>query len=211
MHMVNAMFRRSLLALLVLAPWAPLSAQVKGPLSRPALVAAAMESANDNIPSGWCGRGIYSILNKSGLGKGLKTGNGQEWERILMEAGWKPVRCLTPQKAPLGSVLVYMSDTRLGKRNRGTPGGSYGHVEMVALAPNGGRLYVSDCPRPMPGGSVVDNFTGRAWVPPGQLRLTGPSVTVQVDTVLEERTRMAIEHFQRKQRDLAALNTAAGG
>lgn len=207
--MVNAMFRRSLLALLALAPWAPLSA---GPLSKPALVAAAMESANDNIPSGWCGRGIYSILNKSGLGKGLKTGNGQEWERILMEAGWKPVRCLSPQKAPLGSVLVYMSDTRLGKRNRGTPGGSYGHVEMVALAPNGGRLYVSDCPRPLPGGSVVDNFTGRAWLPPGQfIRTQMPSVTVQVDNILEERTRMAMEHFQRKQRELAALSTAAGG
>jgi len=206
--MVNAMFRPSLLAILLMASWASVSA---GSLSRPALVAAALESANDNIPSGWCGRGIYSILNKSGLGKGLKTGNGQEWERILMEAGWKPVRCLTPQKAPLGSVLVYMSDTRLGKRNRGTPGGSYGHVEMVALAPNGGRLYVSDCPRPLPGGSVADNFTGRAWLPPGQLRTAAPSATVQVENILEERTRMAMEHFQRKQRELAALNTAAGG
>jgi hypothetical protein len=170
-----------------------------------------MESANDNIPSGWCGRGILSILRKSGLGAGLKEGNGQEWERILMEAGWKPVRCLTPDRAPLGSVLVYMSDIRLGKRNRGTPGGSFGHVELVALAPNGGRLYVSDSPRPKAGGSVGDNFTGRAWLPPGMYRSTAQPITVQVDTVLEERTKMAMEHFQQKKRELAAVKTGAGG
>lgn len=209
MNMVSAMFRRSLLALLALASVA--SASAAGPLSKPALVAAAMESANDNIPSGWCGRGIFSILRKSGLGAGLKEGNGQEWERILMEAGWKPVRVLTPERAPLGSVLVYMSDIRLGKRNRGTPGGSFGHVEMVALAPNGGRLYVSDSPRPKPGGSVGDNFTGRAWLPPGMYRSMAQPITVQVDTVLEERTKMAMEHFQQKKRELAAVKTGAGG
>lgn len=188
-----------------------LSAATAAPLSKNALVAAAVESANDNIPSGWCGRGIFSILRKSGLGAGLKEGNGQEWERILMEAGWKPVRCLTPQNAPLGSVLVYMSDIRLGKRNRGTPGGSFGHVEMVALAPTGGRLYVSDCPRPKPGGSVVDNFTGRAWLPPGSVRSAPPPIADQVTSVLEERTRMAMEHFQKKQRELAAVKTGEGG
>jgi hypothetical protein len=209
MNMVDAMFRRCLPALLVLASLASVTA---APLSRPALVAAALESANDNIPSGWCGRGIYSILQKAGLGTGLREGNGQEWENILMAAGWKPVRCITPDRAPLGSVLVYMSDIRLGKRNRGTPGGSYGHVEMVALAPSGGRLYVSDCPRPKPGGSVVDNFTGRAWLPPGQLRSTPQPVTDQIATVLEERTRMAMEHFHQKQRELASLkNTGTGG
>lgn len=171
-----------------------------GQLSRTKLVAAAVESANDNISSGWCGRGIYSILNKSGLGNGLKQGNGQDWEKILADAGWKPVACASPFKAPLGSVLVYLGDARMGKRNRGTPGGSYGHVEMVALAPSGQRLYVSDCPRPLPGGSVFDNFTRRAWMPPGGSILAPlPPVDQQVAAVLEERKRMALAFFDKRQ------------
>ncbi len=190
------LFRR-ILPLLILAS---VTHGYAGPvLSRPALMEAAQESATDNIGSGWCGRGIYSILNSLGLGAHLQPGNGQEWEKILMQAGWKPVHCLTPQLAPLGSVLVYNSDTRLGKVPRGTPGGYYGHVEMVALAHDGSRLYVSDCPRPKPGGSVLNNFTGRAWVPPGQLLPKAPPVDEQVADVLQERVAMAMAHFKETQ------------
>ena len=115
-------------------------------LTRTTLVAAAVESATDGIGSGWCGRGMLSILKKSGLGQGLAGGNGQDWELILNKAGWKAVRCISPLRAPLGSVLVYLGDARVGKRLRGTPGGSFGHVEMVALGMGGQRLYVSDSP-----------------------------------------------------------------
>ena len=38
-------------------------------LTRTTLVAAAVESATDGIGSGWCGRGMLSILKKSGLGQ----------------------------------------------------------------------------------------------------------------------------------------------
>lgn len=173
---------------------------------RATLMAAAVESATDNIGSGWCGRGMLSILQNVGLGKGLKGGNGQEWEQILAQAGWKPVRCLVPQKAPLGSVLVYMSDIRLGKAPRGTPGGRFGHVEMVALGRAGERLYVSDNPRVLPGGTVRDNFTGRAWLPPGRsIASAAPPVEQQVDSVLQERTRMAFEQFQRKRQEFTSL------
>ncbi|MGA9576736.1 MAG: hypothetical protein WBV90_03880, partial [Terrimicrobiaceae bacterium] len=63
-------------------------------------MAAAVESATDGIGSGWCGRGMLSILKKSGLGNGLAGGNGQDWELILNKAGWKAVRCISPQRAP---------------------------------------------------------------------------------------------------------------
>lgn len=162
-------------------------------------MAAAVESATDNIGSGWCGRGMLSILKSAGVGDRLQPGNGQDWEKILQQAGWKPVRCLTPTRAPLGSVLVYMGDARMGKMNRGTPGGSYGHVELVALGQTGGRLYVSDSPRVKPGGSVPDNFTGRAWLPPGQSSLVkGPSAEEQAAAILEERKRMALAFFDQK-------------
>lgn len=197
------MFLRTAACLIILAS---ASQGIAGSLlSRPALMEIAAESASDNIGSGWCGRGIFSLLKKAGLGNRLQPGNGQEWEKILAQAGWKCVPCVTPYKAPLGSVLVYMSDTRMGKRNRGTPGGYYGHVEMVALGFNGQRLYVADSPRIKPGGSVPDNFTGRAWLPPGQLLAPAPPIEQQVALVLQERTRMAMEHFRGKPAELTSL------
>lgn len=166
-----------------------------------------MTSATDGIPSGWCGRGIFSLLNKSGLGRGLKAGNGQDWEKILSDAGWKPVKVTSPVRAPLGSVLVYSSDRRLGKMPRGTPGGYFGHVELVSLAPHGGRIYVSDSPRPVPGGSVPDNFTGRAWVPPGTLVAAQAPVRAQVDVVLQQRLQMALAYFGGQRSEHASLQT----
>lgn len=165
-------------------------------------------SATDDISSGWCGRGVLSLLNKSGLGRGLKPGNGQDWEKILSEAGWKPVKVTSPARAPLGSVLVYSGDQRLGKIPRGTPGGYFGHVEVVSLAPNGGRIYVADSPRPIPGGSVPDNFTGRAWVPPGTLLSAQPALQAQVDEVLEQRLQMALAYFGAQRTEHAALRTS---
>ena len=201
---------RSVLALILLATVA--QATAAGPvLSRPALMEVAEEAATDNIGSGWCGRGMLSLLRNAGLGSRLQAGNGQDWEKNLTQAGWKPVLCSTPEKAPLGSVLVYSGDTRLGKRPRGTPGGYYGHVEMVALGHSGQRLYVSDCPRPRPGGSVRDNFTGREWLPPGPSIWKAPAVDQQVAVLMEERKRMALSEFARKRGELTALQKPASG
>jgi len=190
----------------IVALFAANSLQAVSPvMSRKALEKVTTESINDGIPSGWCGRAMLSLLRKSGLGDGLKGGNGQDWEQILSGAGWKPVRVASPRSAPLGSVLVYLGDRRLGKTPRGTPGGFHGHVEMVALAPGGGRLYVADCPRPSPGGTVPDNFTGRAWVPPKTMLATAPPINIQVETVLEERLKMASGFFDRGTTELAEL------
>lgn len=199
------MFFRGVLVILMVSG---VYAQAAGPvLPRSVLQQVAVESANDNISSGWCGRGIFSILNKSGLGARLQPGNGQDWEAILLKAGWKSVRCITPLKAPLGSVLVYLGDARLGKRPRGTPGGRFGHVEMVALGPNGGRLYVADSPRPRPGGSVLDNFTGRAWLPPGPSIWQAPGVEDQVAVIMRERKKMALTEFSRRRGELTAVTS----
>jgi len=159
-------------------------------------MAATREAATDDISSGWCGRGMYSVLHDVGWGSGLERGNGQDWEKILQRAGWRPVRCAAPDRAPLGSVLVYSGDARVGKVPRGTPGGYYGHVEMVALGMAGERLYVSDTPRRAPGGSVRDNFTGRAWLPPGLAASTAPPIESQLDELISERLRMAEAYFQ---------------
>jgi len=199
------MFFRGALAIFLVAG---VSAHAAGPvLPRSVLKQAAVESATDNISSGWCGRGIFSILNKSGLGARLQPGNGQDWEGILTKAGWKPLKCVSPLRAPLGSVLVYLGDARLGKRPRGTPGGRFGHVEMVALGPNGSRLYVADSPRPRPGGTVLDNFTGRAWLPPGPSIWQAPAVQDQVAVIMRERKKMAMTEFSRRRGELTAVTT----
>ena len=190
-----------------------LAAQLRGAnplLKGNMLQSLTVASATDDIPSGWCGRAMLSLLNKAGLARGLKPGNGQDWEKILSDAGWKPVKVVSPARAPLGSVLVYSGDQRLGKIPRGTPGGYFGHVEMVSLAPNGGRIYVADCPRPIPGGSVPNNFTGRAWVPPGTMlsaSAQGP-VESQVQVVLQQRLQMAQAYFSQQRTEHASLQTS---
>ena len=193
-----------LLALVLASPAGAANPLLKGNLLQTLTVA----SATDDIPSGWCGRGMLSLLNKAGLARGLKPGNGQDWEQILVNAGWKPVKVACPARAPLGSVLVYSGDQRLGKIPRGTPGGYFGHVEMVSLAPNGGRIYVSDCPRVVPGGSVPNNFTGRAWVPPGTLLGAPQPVDSQVEVILQQRLQMAQAYFSAQRTEHASLQTS---
>jgi hypothetical protein len=192
--------------ILVLLLAGGLSAHAAGPvMSRCKLKALTIESLNDGIPSGWCGRAMLSLLKKSGLGDGLKGGNGQDWEHILSAAGWKPVRVRSPHRAPLGSVLVYLGDRRVGKALRGTRGGRFGHVEMVSLAPTGGRIYVADMPRVRPGGTVPDNFTGRAWVPPRTLLASAPPIAEQISAVLDERLQMAHTFFSDRESRFAKL------
>jgi hypothetical protein len=203
------MFFRCAFAVLILLSVAR-AADTTPLMSRMTLVAAAVESATDQIGSGWCGRGMLSILKNAGLGKGLAGGNGQDWELILSRAGWKPVRCSSPQRAPLGSVLVYLGDARVGKRPRGTPGGNFGHVEMVALGTSGQRLYVSDNPRVAPGGTVPDNFTGRAWISPGRGLWSTPAVGEDIDLILQERKLMALQHFRRNGQQVVTLNPGIG-
>jgi len=179
-------------------------------MTRSNLLAAAIESATDNIGSGWCGRGMLSILRNAGLGNGLAGGNGQDWEMILSKAGWKALRCSSPHRAPLGSVLVYLGDRRVGKLPRGTPGGYYGHVEMVAIGHSGQRLYISDNPRIAPGGTVPDNFTGRAWIPPGRALWRTPAPAEDIESILQERKALAMKYFKRNEPQLATLNAAIG-
>lgn len=207
--MVAAMFFRAAACLLLAVSAAMASETTRTPtlMTRETLVAAAVESATDGIGSGWCGRGMLSILKKTGLGAGLEGGNGQDWEKILQKAGWKPVLCSSPYRAPLGSVLVYLGDARVGKRPRGTPGGYHGHVEMVALGRAGGRLYVSDSPRAKPGGTVPDNFTGRAWMPPGRQLWKKQSIEEQVADVFEARRLQAQKQLGPKPTQVAALRS----
>ncbi|MBE2205492.1 MAG: CHAP domain-containing protein [Chthoniobacterales bacterium] len=192
--------------LFLLASFPALPAGAANPLLKGNLLQRiTVTSATDGIPSGWCGRAMLSLLNKSGLGKGLKPGNGQDWEQILATAGWRPVKVSSPTRAPLGSILVYTGDRRKGKMPRGTPGGYFGHVEMVSLAPGGGRIYVADSPRPVPGGSVPDNFTGRAWVPPGTMLGAPQPIDLQVDAIMAQRLQMALAFFDTQKIEQASL------
>lgn len=114
-------------------------------------------AAVDNAGVGYCGRGTYNILTHMGLP--ATKANGCDWDETLPKDGWIKVSGLTPETAPPGAVLVYENDAAMGKANRGTGGGSYGHVEVVAEI-GGVRRYVSDAARKNYGGTVADNFEG---------------------------------------------------
>jgi len=57
-------------------------------------------------------------------------------------------------------------------------------------------MYVADLPRPAPGGSVPDNFTGRAWVPPGTMMAAPAPIDTQISVIMEQRLKMAQNYFQ---------------
>jgi len=163
---------------------------------------AIQVAKTDHVGAGWCGRGVRHVLNEIGLGAGLKGANGHDWEQNLADAGWKPLRVDSPGRAPLGSVLVYSSDVRiLGRNARGTAGGRYGHVEFVAKDASGGRVYVADHVRGRPGGTVLDNFTGRAWLPPQAptremlLRAVKATINKDVEILHSQRLEQALEYF----------------
>lgn len=178
-------------------------------MSAQTLFDASKVARTDGVGAGWCGRGVWSVLSKIGYGEGIRSGNGQDWEVILSDAGWVPLSCPAPSMAPYGSVLVYTSDLRLHGRNKvGTKGGVYGHVELVAVDPGIGRAYVSDKPRDKPGGTVPMNFTRRAWIPPGfvypvgQVVLTrsrfNPKLALkQASQLRDERIELAMAVFNR--------------
>jgi hypothetical protein len=140
-----------------------------------ALSLAVSHSKEDGVGPGFCGRGVYSVLKRLGYG-GIRSADGGDWEQVLSDAGWRPLYCPSPEWAPFGSVLVYLSDLRVRGYNKvGTKGGLYGHVELVACTGSGQRRYVSDAARVKPGGTVPVNFTKRAWIPPSSGPLFGYS------------------------------------
>jgi hypothetical protein len=175
------------------------------------LFEASKVAKTDGIGAGWCGRGVWSVLSKIGYGQGIRSGDGQDWEVILSDAGWVPLSCPIPSMAPYGSILVYMSDMRLHGRNKvGTKGGIHGHVELVAVDPKLGRVYVSDKPRVKPGGTVPMNFTKRAWVPAGYVYSVGQPVLAkstfnpklalkQASQLRDERIELAMVVFNKLQ------------
>jgi hypothetical protein len=122
-------------------------------------------SERDNAEGGYCAKGVANILERMGLD--CTRGHARDWDETLPENGWIKIEGLTPETAPPGAVLVYDNDAEAGKANRGTGGGTYGHVEIVAEVA-GTRRYVSDAARRNFGGTVPDNFEG-AYIHPSMM------------------------------------------
>lgn len=140
---------------------------------------ALYTALTDNAFGGYCARGVANILASQGLGnfRGL---NAHDFPGRVASQGWvKLPNNITPYNAPEGALLIFNSDSRLGKKPRNKGGGLWGHVELIAYDKNGNRKYVSDKARNGPGGSVLDNYMG-AWVKPGS---TGGGVPESVPGV----------------------------
>ena len=160
------------------------------------LRAAITSSTTDDVGPGYCGRGVWSVLSSIGYGTGLHSGDGQDWETILKQGGWTPVPCITPRLTPPGSVLVYRSNMQaFGQKTIDPPGAQYGHVELVAQLGTR-KIYVSDAPRINPGGTVLANFTRRAWIPPHSRRPDSASViNEQIAYLMKTRLAQAKKSF----------------
>lgn len=177
----------------LLAPSLFSAAPVLSAMGRSSLDEAVVRAKTDSVGGGYCGRGLWSVLKDIGYGEGLQSADGQDWEVFLSRAGWLPLVCRDPNKAPLGSVLVYMSDIRRHGRNRiGTRGGIWGHAELVSMS-GSKKVFVSDAARPNPGGTVPFNFTQRAWVPPGSVPIAGADTAFAISTFKPLQYRAAAE------------------
>lgn len=129
---------------------------------------ALFTADSDNAFGGYCAKGVGNILTAQGLEEGVDflRGDGHDWANNLERTGWVKL-AVSPEDAPPGAILVYNSDIRAGKPNRGTGGGSYGHAE-IKVEHQGRTYYVSDKARDNYGGSVPDNYVG-AYVRPEAL------------------------------------------
>ncbi len=93
--------------------------------------------------------------------------DGKNWDTVLENLGWQKVAVSSPSQAPPNSMLVYKSDPDLGKSARNMGGGTYGHIEYKGVNADGNpAYYYGRGMKPNPGGSVPDNFTGFAYIPP---------------------------------------------
>ena len=93
--------------------------------------------------------------------------DGKNWDGVLENLGWQKVAVSSPSEAPANSMLVYKSDTDKGKSPRNGGGGTYGHIEYKGVDSGGNpSYYYGRGMKPNPGGSVPDNFTGYAYIPP---------------------------------------------
>jgi hypothetical protein len=124
--------------------------------------ARAIQFSNtDNASLGFCARGVANILQNQNLGN-FRGVDAHDMINLTNSQGWVRLPNVTPQNAPVGALLLFNSDVRLGKSPRNKGGGKFGHAELV-VDNNGQRGYVSDKVRNNFGGSVPDNFQG-AWV-----------------------------------------------
>lgn len=115
-------------------------------------------AASDDAGGGYCARGVKNILRAMGLP--TFNGNANNFDEQAARLGYVRLPGVNPNNAPEGALLFFDNDRSVGKNNRGTGGGSFGHVEMVAKDGNGQTWFVSDKARHNWGGSVPDNFGG---------------------------------------------------
>ena len=169
---------------------------------------------------GYCGIGVYNILDAIGMADGLPTSgrHGFAYAEHLPEAGWVKLEGVTPENAPPGAVLVYDKRPRSQQNGDGGGGDEFGHVEIVAVETDGTRQYVSDKARTNFGGTVPDRFVG-AYIHPdmhrqidrntAQTMLAGSGVNIDDIPTLDETLGLTREERERRESNDTLLLTDA--
>lgn len=169
---------------------------------------------------GYCGIGVYNILDAIGMTDGLPTSgrHGYAYAEHLPNAGWIKLEGITPENAPPGAVLVYDKRPRSQQNGDGGGGDEFGHVEIVAVENDGSRKYVSDKARTNFGGTVPDRFVG-AYIHPdmhkqidrqtAQNMLAGSGVNIDDIPTLDDALGLTREERERRQSNDTLLLTDA--
>lgn len=113
-------------------------------------------SQSDDAEGAQCAKGVANIMLE--MGYPVTRGDAYTWGTTLPANGWECLPGVTPENAPAGAILFFNNDAGAGKSPRGTPGGNFGHVEIVTVDSGGRRYYTSDKARSNWGGTVPDNF-----------------------------------------------------
>lgn len=134
-------------------------------------------AAQNSFRGGLCGTAVGEILEDvygytdAQIRAGSSTGrrDGKEYNKILQNLGWQPVKISSPSEAPPNSVISYGA----------VPGNQWGHVEWVGVNSSGQKAYyfglggANGVSSPGGGSRVsarnLQGFQGVAWVPPPEV------------------------------------------
>lgn len=134
-------------------------------------------AAGLDLEEGHCSKGVRLICEALCIPY-TRAASAYMQRDYLPGNGWFKL-AVRPEKAPVGSLLLFDKDTPAGV----AAGSAHGHIEMVTRLDDGVSRYVSDRIRAHWGGSVWRNYVG-AYIHPDLAHLLEGKAILAPDSIV---------------------------